>query len=194
MIALMRKVIGIGVLAGAVALTSQPRAQTPPDTASYHLFFLGHDIGLETDTFTSSPSGRTLQAAFHFVDRGTAIDLSATLESNQDQSPRHLLVKGRNYRLFTSDSEVTIGGGQAHVRDGKVVSDVPLGRFFFPVDNYAPIGVQDALDQVLEPHGTPGGNRRRAVGSDSDQIARGGADGDWLQGSDAVRCEGPARQ
>jgi imidazolonepropionase-like amidohydrolase len=90
------------------------------------------------------------------VDRGTTIDLAATLISALDGAPRSLVVKGRNYRLFASDSEVTIAGNRAHVRDLDRARDVEIaGKPFFPVDNYAPIGVQEALIQYWLSHGRP---------------------------------------
>lgn len=72
------------------------------------------------------------------------IDLAATLNLAADGSPRRLVTKGRNYRLFASDAEVTVIGRSAHVRDIKQEKDVALGgKPFFPIDNYAPIGVQE---------------------------------------------------
>jgi imidazolonepropionase-like amidohydrolase len=124
---------------------------TAPRT--FHLWFIGHDIGRETDTL--SPDGRHLQSVFHFDDRGTAVDLTASLDLDAT-GPTHLVVKGRNYRLFTSDSEVTVAGGRAHVRDLAQESDVEIGgRPFFPIDNYAPIGVQEQLIQYWIAHGRP---------------------------------------
>src|SRR5262249_4612502 len=84
---------------------------------TFHLFFIGHEIGSETDTWVSRNSGSELEAVFHFLDRSTSVDLTGTLELANDGSPRHLAVKGRNYRLFSSDTEVTIADGRALTRD-----------------------------------------------------------------------------
>jgi hypothetical protein len=68
----------------------------------------------------------------------------------------HLVVKGRNYRLFTSDSEVTVAQGRARVRDLKAEREIDLaGKPFFPIDNYAPIAVQEALIQYWIANGRP---------------------------------------
>jgi hypothetical protein len=97
-----------------------------------------------------------VRSAFHFEDRGTAIDLAATLNLTADGSPHRLITKGRNYRLFASDAEVTTIGGSAHVRDIKQERDVTLGgRPFFPIDNYAPIGVQEELIRYWNARGRP---------------------------------------
>ena len=66
------------------------------------------------------------------------------------------MTKGRNYRLFSSDAEVTIAGGRAHVRDLTAERDVEIGnRPFFPIDTYTPIGEQEALIQYWYAHGQP---------------------------------------
>ena len=152
----MRAVIVFVTLGLVVSAAPSPWAQAPAGPSTFHLFFLGHDIGTEVDTLTKGSSGEQLDAAFHFVDRGTAIDLTGALDSAVDRSPRHLTVKGRNYRLFASDSEVTIANGRAHVRDLTQERDVELGgKPFFPIDNYAPIGVQEKLIQYWHAQGKP---------------------------------------
>ena len=139
-------------LCTAIAIASAAQAPQPP-APGFRLYFLGRDIGLETDTW--SADGRRLEATFHFDDRGTAIDLAGTLELAGGE-PTRLAVKGRNYRLFTSDSEVTVSNGVAHIRDLAAESDISIaGRPFFPIDNYAPIGVQEQLIQYWRSHGRP---------------------------------------
>ena len=129
-------------------------AQAPAPPPRFRLFFLGHEIGRETDVRSSD--GKRLDAAFHFDDRGTAIDLTGSLDLNEKGESAHLIVKGKNYRLFGSDSEVTVGVSRAHVRDLKVERDIEFGtKPFFSVDNYAPIGVQEALIQYWQTHLRP---------------------------------------
>src|SRR5580698_2025363 len=143
----------------ALALASSPgAAQAPAGGAppTFHLFFLGHEIGAEVDTVSPTSDGHRMSAAFHFLDRASAVDLTATLEIGAGGSPTHLVTKGRNYRLFTSDAEVTIAGGRAHVRDLTAERDVDVGnRPFFPIDTYTPIGEQEALIQYWYAHGKP---------------------------------------
>src|SRR5262245_59596411 len=143
----MRGGLVAGLLASSALLAGQTPLEVKPPwptgTPTFHLFFLGHEIGAEHDQTTASGP---LECFFRFVDRGTTIELRAGLERSDDGSVQSLAVKGRNYRLFTSDSEVTVRNGRAHVLDLTAQSDIDLGgRPFFPVDNYAPIGVQDAL-------------------------------------------------
>ena len=137
----------------ALALVAASAAQTPAPDPDFRLFFLGHEIGRETVAWTDAGH---FDSTFHFEDRGTAIDLTASFDSDATGRPSRLVVKGRNYRLFSSDSEVTIKADRAHVRDFKAERDVDLrGRPFFPVDNYAPIAVQAALIRYWQAHGRP---------------------------------------
>jgi imidazolonepropionase-like amidohydrolase len=138
----------------AAAAAGRGQAPVPDRPPTFRLLFLGHEIGRETDTRSSD--GRHLDSAFHFDDRGTAIDLTGSLDLGENGDPTHLVVNGRNYRLFASDSEVTIAGGHAHVRDLRTERDMEAGaKPFFPIDNYAPIGVQEALIRYWLAHGRP---------------------------------------
>ena len=94
-----------------LGVPSTIRALAPTNTTSFHLFFLAHEIGRETDTLTRTGDQQIVQSVFHFEDRGTAIDLAATLNLAANGSPRRLVTKGRNYRLFASDAEVTLSVG-----------------------------------------------------------------------------------
>jgi len=139
----------------AMALLAVAAAQTPTPAPDFRLYFLGHEIGREIVTWADS--GHHFDSTFHFDDRGTAIDLTASFDEDEGGRPSRLVVKGRNYRLFSSDSDVTITADRAHVRDFKAERDVELrGRDFFPIDNYAPIAVQAALIRYWQTHGRPG--------------------------------------
>ena len=144
------------VFSAVIALgQAQQTPSTLPATPTYHLYFLGHEIGRETDVVAATPAGRRLDAAFEFVDRGTTVSLTGRLDVANDGSAVHFAVKGRNYRLFTSDSEVSVTAGRAHVRDLGVESDVAVRGPFFPADNYAPIGAQEELIRYWFAHGRP---------------------------------------
>ncbi len=95
------------------------------------------------------------KASSIFLDRSTAVDLTASLDLDHSGSPLHLVVKGRNYRLFNSDSDLVISPGHVRVRDLARETDLTIGKVFFPIDNYAPIGVQEALIQFWLSHGRP---------------------------------------
>jgi imidazolonepropionase-like amidohydrolase len=140
----------------AAGIAGSRPTQAPEAPTAFHLFFLGHDIGRETDDEAATAEGSTLVAMFHFLDRSTAVDLTGSLTFSQDHVARRMIVKGRNYRLFTSDSDVSMANGRAHVRDGAVEREMaPGARPFFPVDNYAPIGFQQELIRYWLARGRP---------------------------------------
>jgi len=139
-------------LASAAVFAQAPAVPSP----QFQLYFLGHDIGGEVDAVTTTSSGRHVDFTSHFQDRGTAVDLKASLDLDAKGAPTHFVTKGRNYRLFSSDAEVTIVRGRAHVRDLTAERDVEIGnRPFFPIDTYTPIGEQEALIQYWYAHGQP---------------------------------------
>jgi len=146
----VRRALLLASILAAVPAAQTRAPETPPD---FSLYFLGHAIGYER---VVGRRDRHVEATFHFDDRGTAIDLTASFDRDEHLNPQRLVVKGRNYRLFSSDSEVTIAKGFAHVRDLHDERDVVAGgRAFFPIDNYAPIVVQEALIQYWLAQGRP---------------------------------------
>lgn len=137
----------------ATILAAVPAAQTPDPLPAFRLYFLGHEIGHET---VRGRFGLRRESSFHFEDRGTAIDLAATFEQDDAGRPIRLALKGRNYRLFSTDSEVNVGAGRAGVRDLNAKRDIEFGdKPFFPIDNYAPVAVQEALIQYWLANGRP---------------------------------------
>src|SRR6185295_14176376 len=131
-------------------------ARQAPPAAAFRLHLLGHAIGEERLTETAAMGARTLSYDFKFIDRGTEVGLTSTLELAADGNPRRFVAKGRTYRLFNVDSEVTIANGKAHVRDLGREYDVDIaGKPFFPLDTFAPIGVHQELIKYWLAHGRP---------------------------------------
>ncbi|HUL74674.1 MAG TPA: amidohydrolase family protein [Vicinamibacterales bacterium] len=165
-----RAFVFAGCLSVATALAAQNQVQVmppwPEGPPTFRLFFLGHEIGTEHDVRSTmfrdgtapDPDSKLdeLNSFFRFVDRGTTVELRASLDLSALRKGMHLTVKGRNYRLFSSDSEVVVRDGRAHVRDLTKERDIDLaGKPFFPIDNYAPIGVQEDLIKFWIAHGRP---------------------------------------
>ena len=145
------------VVVAALGLAAASDSPSQADrTATFHLHLLGHDIGREVDTFSHEKGRQRLESTFHFDDRGAAVDLTARLELGADGSALGLVVRGKTYRYFSADTEVTVQDGRAHVRDGPKTDDISLaGKPFFPLDGYAPIGVQEQLIRYWLAHGRP---------------------------------------
>ena len=139
-----------------VALLAAPLLAQPAAKPTFRLYLLGHEIGREIVRSSRLPDGERVSFDFSFTDRGTTVELAATLELDAEQNARHFVTKGRTYRLFTADSEVTVTDGRARIRDGARVSTVDAGdRPFFPVDNYAPIGLHERLIRYWIAKGRP---------------------------------------
>jgi len=142
-------------------MASGPAAQVPAPLPSsrFVLAFLGHVIGEEKVTVEPTANGgRRIASDFAFTDRGTRVALAASLELDAKGEVVHFTSKGKTYRLFSTDIEVTRTGNKVDVRDGAkpVQSTAMAGQYaFFPVDNYAPIAVQEQLIQFWLRHGRP---------------------------------------
>lgn len=141
------------LLAALVAQSVPPAPQMP---ATFSLAFLGHVIGQERVSVITTGPGRRIASAFSFEDRGTKVELNATLELDGDGLPIRLTSKGKTYRLFSTDVDVVRVGDLVRVRDGATVESFDLrGRPFFPIDTYAPIAFQEQLIQFWLKRGRP---------------------------------------
>jgi imidazolonepropionase-like amidohydrolase len=156
------------VLAAAFVglLTGVGRTQAPAGRPTFHLFFLAHEIGGETDQqsvthFDVVAPGRSFDEpswsyTFRFVDRGTAVDLTGGLTFHPDGSIHTFFAHGKNYRLFATDSDAAINDRHVTITDRGAHRDIDTGgKPFFPIDNYAPIGMQEALIRYWIAHGRP---------------------------------------
>lgn len=144
------------VLFSASASGIAQQSAEPKAAPAFKLAFLGHLIGEERVTVTAGGPGRKIASAFSFEDRGTKVELAATLEFDGQGLPTRLTSKGKTYRLFATDVDVVRTGDRVTVRDGKSEETIDLkGRPFFPVDNYAPIALQEQLIQFWFSHGRP---------------------------------------
>ncbi len=149
-----------GAFLGAAQAAPQAPANLPP---TFHLFFLGHEIGAERDVPWTQDNGTGgLNCDFQFEDRGTRVALMSSFSSpvppaaNGGRWFRHFTTKGRNYRLFSSDADVTIDEGRAIVNDLTKRSEIEFGQKpFFPIDNYGPLCVQESLVRYWIAQGRP---------------------------------------
>ena len=128
----------------------------PQAPATFSLAFLGHVIGEERVSVTTIGPGRRIASAFSFDDRGTKVELAASLDLDGDGLPIRLTSKGKTYRLFSTDVDVVRVGDLVRVRDGATVESIDLrGRPFFPIDTYAPVAFQEQLIRFWLKRGRP---------------------------------------
>jgi imidazolonepropionase-like amidohydrolase len=129
-------VLGAALLA---PLAPAPPAPSAP-LAPLALFLLGHRIGEETSTVTSTRDGAVLTTHFEYVDRGTKVALDSTLTYAPDFTPLSFESHGKSYRYFAVEASVPRASG---------------ARASFTIEGVAPIAAQVLLVRYWLEHGRP---------------------------------------
>ena len=92
---------------GLVALfVASLGAQTAPPATRIQLFLIERPVGFETATTVSTAEGRTVTSEMELVDRGTRLQLSASLSVAPDGTARHFRASGKSYRFVNVDAEI----------------------------------------------------------------------------------------
>ncbi len=112
-------------------------------------------IGEETYTITADGNALTLKSDFKFTDRGTAVPLTATLRTSGSYVPQSFVSSGKTSRSSTIDTDVTISGNSATIRQGKDTRTVAVPQTFFTISGYAPVAVQMEMMRYWRAHGQP---------------------------------------
>ena len=81
-------------------------AQTAPPATRIQLFLIERPVGFETATTVSTAEGRTVTSEMELVDRGTRLQLSASLSVAPDGTARHFRASGKSYRFVNVDAEI----------------------------------------------------------------------------------------
>lgn len=130
------------------AQTQQPQQQPPVvEEGKFVLHKFEQAIGEETYKVTRDGAVLTLSDDFKFVDRGSAVPLSATLSMNPDLTPREFHIKGRISRFSAIEESV----------QGRTAGTVTIAEKepFFDVEAYAPVSVQMMMVRYWRSHGSP---------------------------------------
>jgi imidazolonepropionase-like amidohydrolase len=132
-------------------------AQTAPstETGKFRLHKFEQAIGEENYTITPDGATLTLKTDFKFTDRGSPVPLTATLRTSDSYVPQSFVINGKTSRLSTIDSEVSIDGPNATIRQGKQKRTMPLPPTFFTISGYAPVAVQMEMMRYWRTHGQP---------------------------------------
>ncbi|MEO6444043.1 MAG: amidohydrolase family protein [Gemmatimonadaceae bacterium] len=157
----MRGALAIGLLSAlaAAGVSAVPEAITIgaplPDSGDIIVHLLGRPVGRERFMVRQEGNERVLTSSLDFVDRGTRVQLEASLTTNADLTPTHFRALGASYRFVRVDAEVSLVGRRVHVRNGGVTSRLAAPPFFFPARGYAPLAGRALLVQYWERHGRP---------------------------------------
>lgn len=138
-----------------IATAAGPGAQVAPPAARIQLFLIERPVGVETATTVSTPDGRTLTSAIDLVDRGTRLQLSASLTTAPDGTARHFRASGKSYRFVNVDAEVVVTGTTARVTSMGESADMPVPAAWFPARTWAPVAARASLIDYWEKHKRP---------------------------------------
>ncbi len=110
------------------------------ESGTFRLHKFEQPIGEETYRIEQQDGDLSLTSDFHFRDRGTPVDLKATLRLKPDYTPERLDLHGKTSRFST-----------VNVTRDAAPGDKPA----FSVEAYAPVSVQMALVRYWAQHGHP---------------------------------------
>ncbi len=132
-------------------------AQTAPqsEAGKFRLHKFEQAIGEENYTITPEGSSLTLKTDFKFTDRGSPVPLTATLRTSDSYVPQNFTINGKTSRMSQVDTEVTINGANASIRQGKDTHTVSVPQTFFTISGYAPVAVQMEMMRYWRAHGQP---------------------------------------
>src|SRR5579862_8100371 len=144
------------------------------DSGVFLLHKFQQHIGEDSYHNSKAKDSIVYKSDFKFVDRGSPVPLKTELKVTPALEPLGLTIKGRVARSATIDDQISIAGGQAHIRVDEAVSDKKLQPLTFPVAGYAPTIVQQVLVQYWKKHHEPANINTLPTGSV--QIKRDGSD------------------
>jgi imidazolonepropionase-like amidohydrolase len=134
-----------------LAQTNSPSAES----GKFRLHKFEQPIGEETYTITPDGSTLTLKSEFEFTDRGSKVPLTATLRTSDSYVPQSFVINGKTSRMSEIDTQVTIDGSSATIRQGKDSHTVSTPASFFTISGYSPVAVQMELIRYWRTHGSP---------------------------------------
>ncbi|HKD85825.1 MAG TPA: amidohydrolase family protein [Terriglobales bacterium] len=126
-----------------------------PESGKFRLHKFEQAIGEESYSITPDGNALTLKSDFKFTDRGTPVPLMATLRTSNSYVPQSYVIKGNTSRLSTIDTDVTITGANATIRQGKDTRTAAVPQTFFTISGYAPVSVQMEMMRYWKTHGSP---------------------------------------
>ncbi len=147
--------LGILLLFLSPALLLSQTNASSSQSGKFRLHKFEQPIGEETYTILPNTGTLTLRSEFEFTDRGSKVPLTATLRTSDSYVPQNFVIKGKTSRMSDIDTEVTIDGGKATIRQGKDTRTVTPPASFFTISGYAPVAVQMELVRYWRAHGSP---------------------------------------
>src|SRR5215203_1232593 len=94
------------VLVPSAPFAGQASGRPSASPSSLALFLLGHRIGEERTTITTTGNASELRSQFEYLDRGATVALDTTLTFGADFTPLSFESHGKSYRYFSVDTSV----------------------------------------------------------------------------------------
>jgi len=124
------------LIAMTLGCSQDPASQPVPARRVEKGTFLLHNVlqhtGEERYLIEGNGDSLILTSEFRNADRGTAIPLSASLQTRADLTPERFDLSGRTSEATAVDSSVVIDSGVAIVREGGRSKQVPVPAAFLP--------------------------------------------------------------
>jgi imidazolonepropionase-like amidohydrolase len=171
----------------AAAAGFSGHAQTPG--TRIQLFLIERPVGFETTTTVATPEGRTLTSEMSLVDRGTKLQLNATLDVAPDGTARHFKASGKSYRFVNVDAEVTVAGNTVKVTTMGETSEGPVPALWFPARGWTPVAARALLIDYWERHKRPASVALLPGDSDSRIVVSFRGDEDVHVGGRAIKLK-----
>ncbi len=149
----LRSAVCLVLLTIPTILFSQ--AAPSSESGKFRLHKFEQPIGEETYTIRPDGDTLTLKSQFEFTDRGSKVPLNATLTTSTDYTPQSFKIAGKTSRMSTIETEVTISGSTATIRQGKDTRTAAVPQTFFTISGYAPVAVQMEMMRYWRAHGQP---------------------------------------
>src|SRR6202041_3264379 len=112
-------------------------------------------IGEETFNTTREAQSLVTKVTFKFVDRGTAVPLTATFRSADDLTPQAFEIKGKPARPTEIDEAVEFQAEKIRVRNREKWTEASRPKQFFAIAGYAPATMQMLMVRYWASHGSP---------------------------------------
>ncbi len=138
------------------AQSQTPSAQSEVvEQGKFVLHKFEQPIGEERFETTREGQSLVTKVTFKFVDRGTAVPLSATFHSAVDLTPQAFEISGKPARPTEIDEAVEVQAEKIRVRNREKWIEAPRPKYFFTIAGYAPATLQMLMVRYWAAHGSP---------------------------------------
>lgn len=149
-------------------------SQTITDSGTYLLHKFEQNIGKEKYTVAKNPNSINYDVDFKYVDRGSPVSLTATMQLTNTLEPVYFRINGGTSRFSSVNDSVVINNKTALIKVNDSTFTSRLQPNSFTIAGYSPATAQMLLIQYWKKHNKPSTINMLPYGSV--QIAKNGED------------------